>query len=147
MLEEVESSPSPGPERWPIPTFASYVFRLRSVSVRPFDGVKRDILWLVRGDEFLGRVTVIHTLTDALRDQGGNISYFIRPSARGKGYAKRILELALDHARSIGLTEALVTVLSDNPASERVIQAGGGRLQSVSDLGDGRERRRYIVTL
>ncbi|HEY0139792.1 MAG TPA: GNAT family N-acetyltransferase [Thermoanaerobaculia bacterium] len=146
MREELDPS-SGGPELWPIPTFQAYVFRLRTLPVKPFDGVKRDILWLVQGEEVLGRVTVIHTLTDATRDIGGNISYFIRPSARGKGYAKRALQLSLDHARRLGMTEVLVTVLSDNPASERVIQSAGAKLQSVSDLGDGRERRRYILAL
>ena len=150
MLEEL--GPGGGgargtPEALPFTTFSGYVNRLRSLSDRPFDGVRRDILWLVDGERFLGRATVTHTLTERMRDQGGNISYFIRPSARGLGYGKRILVLALEHARSIGLTDVLVTVLSDNPASERVIQAVGAQLQSVTDLRDGRERRRYFLTL
>lgn len=146
MREELDPS-SGGPELWPLPTFRAYVFRLRTLPTKPFDGVPRDILWLVQGEEFLGRVTIIHTLTDATRDIGGNISYFIRPSARGKGYAKRALQLALEHAQGLGLTEVLVTVLSDNPASERVIQSAGGELRSVSDLADGRQRRRYVLAL
>lgn len=147
MLAELGPDAARTPETIPFTSFASLVNRLRSLSTHPFDRVRRDVLWLVRGDEFLGRITVIHELTDALRDQGGNIAYFIRPSARGKGYAKRILLMALDHARGLGLTELLVTVLSDNPASERVIQAAGATLQSVTDLGDGRERRRYVLEL
>lgn len=150
MLEELgppdPSQPST-PERLAFRDFREYVRRLRSLSDRPFDGVPRDILWLVEGDEFLGRATVTHVLTERMRDQGGNISYFIRPSARRKGYGSRILALALEHARAIGLSEVLITVLSNNPASERVIHTVGGRLDSVTDLENGVQRRRYIVAL
>ncbi|MCU1246370.1 MAG: family N-acetyltransferase [Acidobacteria bacterium] len=113
---------------------------------RPRDGgVPRRILWLVTGNSFIGRVQIAHRLTDGASDQGGHINYMIRPSERGKGHGRRILELALPEAYAIGLDQILLTVLSDNPASESIIKACGGILTSTTDLPHGVQRRRYVI--
>jgi predicted acetyltransferase len=109
------------------------------------DGVPRSIRWLVTGNHFIGRVQIAHRLSDGASDQGGHINYVIRPSERGKGHGRRILDLALREAYAIGLDQILLTVLSDNPASESIIKACGGILTSTTDLPHGMQRRRYFI--
>jgi predicted acetyltransferase len=71
-----------------------------------------------------------HTLTDALRKDGGNIGYGIRPSARRQGHAKTILAETLARAKQRGLTRALLTAHKGNIGSIRTIIAQGGKLES-----------------
>ena len=40
--------------------------------------------WWVEGETYLGRASVRHELTDALRTVGGHIGYWIRPCVRGR---------------------------------------------------------------
>ncbi|WP_369250275.1 GNAT family N-acetyltransferase [Streptomyces sp. R41] len=62
----------------------------------------------------------------------------MRPSARRRGHATAILAAALPIARSLGITQALLTVDETNIASRRVIEANGSRF--IDMVGD---RRRY----
>ena len=110
-------------------------------------GIPHRVRWLVDGDRFLGRVQIAHELSEDSADQGGHINYVIRPSERGKGYGRRILELALEEAQAIGLSRVLLTVLSDNPASEAIIVGCGGSLSSATDLPNGVQRRRFVISV
>lgn len=90
-------------------------------------------------------------LTDFLRQYGGHIGYCIRPSERGKGYAKEQLRLALETYRAAGEERVLVTCNPANTASERTILTNGGVLENeVPDepgLGNSGTIRRYWITL
>lgn len=57
---------------------------------------------------------------------GGNISYDIRPSERGRGYGREILRLALAECRNSGLSRVLLTTSPANERSIRVIRGNGG---------------------
>lgn len=57
---------------------------------------------------------------------GGFIGYSVRPSKRGKGYATKMLKLALDEFRKIGKDKVLITCKDFNIASKRVIEKNGG---------------------
>ncbi len=85
-------------------------------------------------------------LSDRLLAGGGHIGYDIRPSARPRGYGRRILALTLQKARARGIARALVTCLVDNVASARIIEANGGVLQDVihSDVLGGMMKRYWI---
>ena len=87
-------------------------------------------------------------VAEALRDFGGHVGYGVRPSERGKGYATRMLVMALDKARQLGLKRVLITCDKDNLASARVIQKNGGVLgsESYSPQG-GRVTQRYWIDL
>ncbi len=76
-------------------------------------------------------------LNDYLKRQGGHIGYCIRPSMRGKGFAKEQLRLGLDWAKSKNITSLLVTCHQTNVASRAVILANGGIFE---DCQDGIER-------
>ena len=87
--------------------------------------------WLVRDDStILGALSLRHRLNDTLREIGGHIGYAIRPSARSKGYATRMLSLALPKARTLGLHRVLITCTRENSASARVIEKNGGLLEA-----------------
>ncbi len=86
------------------------------------------ILWLVKGDHFIGRLSIRHHLNEKLEKFGGHIGYELRPSERGFGYGTLILRLGLDWARRIGLTRAMLTTDVTNERSIRVIKANGGVL-------------------
>ena len=98
-------------------------------TVLPPDLVHETVLWFIDGDEWLGRLSIRHSLTPALLELGGHIGYVVRPSARRKGYATQMLTQSLPFAAGLGIDPALVTCDNDNLASRKVIQAAGGELE------------------
>jgi|GEM_PF-1976827 len=65
----------------------------------------------------LGCVNIRHVLNDYLLQIGGHIGYGVRPSARRKGYATKMLALALDKCRLLGIERVLVTCDKENIGS------------------------------
>jgi len=115
--------------------FQRYLDRLRA-DARPGvlgHRVPQTNLWLVEGDEYLGRLSIRHRLNRRLRFKGGHIGYDVRPSCRRRGYATLMLRLSLPVAHQLGVDPALITCDDTNVASRRVIEANGGRLASASD--------------
>lgn len=108
----------------------------------PPDGVPTSVFLLVRGCRILGECSLRHRLTDALRDDGGHISYAVRPSERGRGYGTYILSRVLEQARLLGLSDVLLTCDKTNAASARVIQKCGGVVKSE---GMSRSRCKAIL--
>ena len=47
--------------------------------------------WWVDGEDYLGRISVRHRLTEFLRDVGGHVGYYVRPSRRRLGHATAML--------------------------------------------------------
>lgn len=104
--------------------------------------------WLVDGDKFIGNASIRHYLTKELNRFGGHIGYDIRPTERGKGYGKIILNLALDKAKDLGIKKALITCDVGNIASKKVIESNGGVLENIVDMGEGNpKKRRYLINL
>jgi predicted acetyltransferase len=99
-------------------------------------------LWWVDRERFLGRLAIRHRLTPALEKLGGHIGYDVRPSARRQGHATAMLAAALPVARSLGISQAMVMCDKTNIASQRVIEAGGGRLLDITE----RKRRYWVPT-
>jgi predicted acetyltransferase len=95
----------------------------------PADIVHETMLWFVDGIDWIGRVAIRHDLTPALLELGGHIGYFVRPSARRRGYATQMLSQSLPIAARLGIDPALLTCDEDNEVSRRVILAAGGELE------------------
>ena len=110
---------------------ARFIARLTGTEPEAYpDGyVPQTTLWWVAGAEYLGRLAIRHRLTPHLLDEGGNMGYEVRPSARGRGHATAMLAAALPLAAALGIDPARVDCDTDNPASRRVIEKNGGRLE------------------
>ena len=101
--------------------------RVPSIQFVSFDDVGRA----------LGFLNLRLRLNEGLLNHAGHIGYSIRPSERGKGYAKESLRQGLQIAKEKNIKRALVTCSTENPASRAVILANGGELE---DVRNGTER-------
>ena len=95
-------------------------------SPRPDHHVPQSTWWLVEGDEYLGRISCRHRLTEWLLEYGGHIGYEVRPSARRRGHATRMLRDVRPHVAALGIDPALLTCDHDNVGSRTVIESAGG---------------------
>src|SRR6185295_6761440 len=91
--------------------FTTFVERLhRRATDYPGEGrVRESTFWLIEEGEFIGRVSIRHTLNPRLEKLGGHIGYEIRPTMRRRGYGTLILSLALPETLKLGIRRALVT--------------------------------------
>lgn len=102
--------------------------------------VPQQTYWLERDDgTLLGEIRLRPQLTEPFERHHGHIGYNVRPSARGNGYATRMLALALEKAREQGLPRVMLTIEGENPASERVIARNGGHLEWTRPTPDREE--------
>jgi predicted acetyltransferase len=100
------------------------------------------------GGKCMGRASIRYELNDMLSAIGGHIGYGVIPSERGKGYAREILRLALEHLKTRNIKRALVTCSDNNVASIRTIEANGGILENkISRAGSNELTRRYWFNL
>lgn len=84
-----------------------------------------------RDGQAVGFLNLRLCLNDFLLEKGGHIGYSIRPSERGKGYAKESLRQGLQVAKGKNIKRALVTCSTENPASRAVIVSNGGVFEDV----------------
>ena len=75
---------------------------------------------------------------------GGHCGYTVRPSERGKGYAKEMLRLNIQNAKALGINKLLITCYPSNKASEKVIRANGGVYEKTVDVDGIRIQRFWI---
>lgn len=89
--------------------------------------VPETTFFLYVDDTPVGMGSIRHFLTDALKEVGGHIGYFISPKYRQKGYGIEILKRLIVEARKLGIKDILVTTNLDNYISQKVIIANGGK--------------------
>jgi len=77
-------------------------------------------------NKIYGALHFRHHLNDYLLRTGGHIGYGIRQSERQKGYAGKMLSLALPIAKQLGLDRVLITCDKDNAGSAKTIIKNGG---------------------
>ncbi|EHL19274.1 hypothetical protein HMPREF9628_01665 [Peptoanaerobacter stomatis] len=87
-------------------------------------------------DEIVGMIDIRHRLNDFLFKQGGHIGYSVRKSQRRKGYATKMLSMALDVCKSLGIEKCLITCDKTNIASARTIMKSGGILENEIIYGE-----------
>lgn len=95
---------------------------------------------------FVGAVNIRHYLNDNLLRCGGHIGDGIRPSERNKGYATKMISLALDKCREMGMEKVLMTCDKDNIASAKTIIKNGGVLENEI-LDNGLLIQRYWINI
>lgn len=109
-----------------------------------------DSVFFLLDDErnrLLGAVNIRHYLTDALLKDGGHIGDGIRPSERRKGYATKMIHLALEECRKLGIDRVLMICNKDNIGSARSIIRNGGVLENEITNSDGSVLQRYWIQL
>ena len=98
-------------------------------------------------DRIVGVIDLRHHINHPiLGTWGGHCGYSVRPSERGKGYAKEMLRLNIQNAKKLGIEKMLVTCDADNLASEKTILANGGVFEKTIDV-DGTQMKRYWIAV
>ncbi|MBL7259288.1 GNAT family N-acetyltransferase [Paractinoplanes lichenicola] len=132
------------------PGFAAWVADLHAQADETIppaaDWVHCTYRWIVEDDDYLGSISLRHTLNDMLLEVGGHIGYGIRPSARRRGLASWALGETLQAARALGLDRVLITCNPTNVASARVIESHGGAYEDTRTTGAFTVKR-YWITL
>ena len=100
-----------------------------------------------RDDKIVGVIDLRHHINHPiLGTWGGHCGYSVRPSERGKGYAKEMLCLNIQNAKSMGIEKLLITCNVKNEASEKTILANGGVYEKTIDV-DGCKMKRYWIAV
>ena len=96
----------------------------------------------------VGMLDLRHRLNEFLAEYGGHIGYSVRPDERRKGYAKRMLGLALPEGKKRGIDLVLITCDEDNVGSRCTIEANGGLFERNTYLDDEKQTvSRYWIAL
>ena len=82
----------------------------------------QDLYFLMSGDSLLGAVSIRYRCDPV----DGHVGFGIRPSERGKGYAVKMLALALPILKGYGIDPVVISCAKENTASARVIRRSGG---------------------
>ena len=94
--------------------------------------VPTTVFWFFESDKPVGIGKVRHNLTDALLEQGGNVGYAIRPTARNRGLGKKLLSCLIAESQKIGAGKLLLTIQNHNIASIHVALANGGKIEKIT---------------
>ena len=103
--------------------------------------VPETVLWLVKDGKFIGTFNIRHRLNWHLEKWGGHINFVIRPSMRGKGFAKKILQKGMPFVCYLGIDKALITLDPENKPAQRVIEFCGGVFEEETQETDKFPRR------
>lgn len=98
--------------------------------------VDESIYWLVKDSNFLGYIKIRHRINWHLERFGGHITFSIRPTMRGKGFGKKLLQKAIPLIPALGIDKALMTIAPDNHAAIRIVEFCGGKFQDELQATD-----------
>ena len=108
--------------------------------------VVADHYCLVNDNDFIGEISIRHSLTDSLLKYGGHVGYGIRCSMWNRGYGSLILKLGLEKCKGLCIDNVLITCGDNNYGSARIIEKNGEVLENkIQNVIDGKEvnTRRY----
>lgn len=89
----------------------------------------QELFFLAKGSHVLGAISIRHKCADI----DGHSGFGIRPSERNKGYATRMLSLALPIMRDYGINPVIISCARDNIGSAKTIQNNGGKFVREAD--------------
>lgn len=93
-----------------------------------------------------GAVNIRHNLNESLLLNGGHIGDGVRPSERRKGIATKMIALALEECRKLGIKKVLVVCDKNNIGSAKSIINNGGILENEIEV-DGVIEQRYWIDM
>lgn len=114
----------------------------------PRDGLVPDSVFFLLDEErdrLLGAVNIRHYLNEGLLQGGGHIGDGVRPSERRKGYATKMIGMALQECKKLGIDRVLIACNPDNIGSAKSIINNGGVLENEVTLSDGEVLQRYWI--
>ena len=97
-------------------------------------------------DIFVGAVNIRHYLNESLLLNGGHIGDGVRPSERRKGIASKMISLALDECKKLGIKKVLMVCDKNNVGSAKSIMNNGGVLENEV-VEDGVTQQRYWIKI
>lgn len=127
--------------------FKTYLEQLETKEAK--DGLVPDSTFFAldtETDQFVGAVNIRHYLNDKLLEDGGHVGDGVRPSMRRKGIATKMIALALEECRKLGIARVLMTCKKDNIGSAKSIQKNGGVLENEVPV-NGVVVQRYWIDL
>lgn len=99
-------------------------------------------------NKLVGMLQVRHRFNDYLEKYAGHIGYSVRPSERRKGYAKKMLRMALPFCRDMGMGKVMITCIDGNIGSEKTILANGGVYEcTIHEPNANEDLKRFWITL
>jgi predicted acetyltransferase len=106
--------------------------------------VPETILWMVKDKEYIGSFNIRHRLNWHLEKWGGHINFVVRPSMRGKGFGKKLLQKGIPYACFLGIDKALITIDPENFPAQHIVEFCGGQFQDETQATERfPARRRY----
>lgn len=100
----------------------------------------------VERNKMVGAVNIRHELNDYLLNYGGHIGDGVRPSERRKGYATKIIGLALKECQKLNIDKVLLVCDKDNIGSAKSIKNNGALLENEI-VKDGKTIQRYWIEI
>ena len=97
-------------------------------------------------DIVVGAVNIRHYLNESLLLNGGHIGNGVRPSERRKGIATKMIALALEECKKLGIERVLMVCDKVNFGSANSILKNGGILENEIEV-DGVIEQRYWIEL
>ena len=97
-------------------------------------------------DIVVGAVNIRHYLNESLLLNGGHIGDGVRPSERRKGIATKMIALALEECKKLGIERVLMVCDKENIGSAKSILKNGGILENEIEV-DGVIEQRYWIEL
>ena len=97
-------------------------------------------------DMIVGAVNIRHYLNEGLLRSGGHIGDGVRPSERRKGIATKMIAMALEECKKLGIEKVLMVCDRDNIGSAKSIRNNGGVLENEIEV-DGVLEQRYWIDL
>jgi len=94
---------------------------------------------------FVGAVNIRHYLNEGLLKNGGHIGDGVRPSERRKGVATKMIGLALEECRKLGIDRVLMVCSKSNIGSAKSIINNGGVLENEVLTDEGELDQRYWI--
>ena len=107
----------------------------------------QNLFFLIRGDgRLLGAISIRPQEQGESLWINGHCGYGIRLSERRKGYATRMLRMAVEILQGQGINPVIVTCDQENIASEKsIIHCGGVQVGEIMDPDTGEINRIFVI--